>query len=143
MPSWEPEVARPKDPAALLERARAAAAGAYAPYSGFRVGAVVVADDGREFTGVNVENAAFPSTLCAESSTIAAAAAAGVRKVDTVAVACLDGDSCVPCGNCRQVMREFGVEWVVVADADGVPEVLPLEAYLPRSFGPEALPDHD
>jgi cytidine deaminase len=136
-------VSPPAHPADLLRRASVAAAHAYAPYSGFRVGAVVVADDGREFTGVNVENAAFPSTLCAESSTIAAAAAAGVRKVDTVAVACLDGDSCVPCGNCRQVMREFGVEWVVLADSDGNPEVVPLASLLPRSFGPEALPDRD
>ena len=139
----EHEVSAAADPAALLRSARDAAAAAYAPYSRFRVGAAIVASDGRQFAGVNVENAAYPATVCAETATIAAAVAAGVRAIDTVAVWCLDGEECVPCGNCRQVMREFGVKRVIVADASGEPVVHALEDLLPHSFGPEALPGRD
>ncbi len=74
----------------LYERAREAAGAAYAPYSGFHVGAAVVADDGRIFTGCNVENAAYGSAICAEGNAISSAVAAGVRKIDIVVVACLD-----------------------------------------------------
>lgn len=125
-------------PQELLDRAKAAAAQAYAPYSNFRVGAVAVAPDGAEFVGVNVENAAYGSTICAEASAISAAASAGVRKLSTVAVACLDGPECFPCGNCRQLMREFEVDEVVVMGDDG-PRTYALEHLLPHSFGPEDL----
>lgn len=123
----------------LVARARAAAERAYAPYSRFRVGAVVVAADGREFSGVNVENAAFGSTVCAEASAIAAAATAGVRKIDVVAVGCLDVEECYPCGNCRQLMREFGVERIFVQDDSGGVREHTLDELLPHSFGPESL----
>lgn len=123
----------------LLSEARDAAAHAYAPYSSFRVGAVVVAEDGRCFVGVNVENAAYGSAICAEATAIASAAAAGVRKIDTVAVACLDGDECYPCGNCRQLMREFSVDRVVVQDPDAGSRTHTLDELLPHSFGPESL----
>jgi len=126
-------------PSDLVTRARHAAESAYAPYSMFRVGAVVVAEDGRMFEGVNVENAAFGSTVCAEASAIAAAATAGVRKIDTVAVGCLDAAECYPCGNCRQLMREFGVARVVVQSEDGGARLHTLEELLPHSFGPESL----
>ncbi len=126
-------------PRDLVAKARRAAESAYAPYSRFRVGAVVVADDGSWFQGVNVENAAYGSTVCAEASAIAAAATAGVRKIDTVAVGCLDVAECYPCGNCRQLMREFGVERVLVQDeVNGVREHT-LAELLPHSFGPESL----
>lgn len=91
------------------------------------------------FEGVNVENAAFGSTVCAEASAIAAAATAGVRKIDTVAVGCLDAAECYPCGNCRQLMREFGVARVVVQSEDGGARLHTLEELLPHSFGPESL----
>ena len=123
----------------LLTEARAAADRAYAPYSSFRVGAVVVADDGRRFVGVNVENAAYGSAICAEATAIAAAAAAGVRKIDIVAVACLDAEECYPCGNCRQLMREFSVDEVVVQDPRSGSRAHTLEELLPHSFGPESL----
>lgn len=99
----------------------------------------MVAADGREFSGVNVENAAFGSTVCAEASAIAAAATAGVRKIDVVAVGCLDVEECYPCGNCRQLMREFGVERIFVQDDSGGVREHTLDELLPHSFGPESL----
>ncbi len=127
------------DPRALLDEARAAARQAYAPYSGFRVGAVVVAGDGRRFTGVNVENAVYGATICAEAAAIAFAATAGVRSIDTVAVGCLETDECYPCGNCRQLMREFSVRRVVVQDGAGGAREHDLDELLPHAFGPESL----
>ena len=104
----------------LIAQARNAAANAHAPYSGFHVGAVAVAEDGSRYVGANVENAAYGSTICAEGSAIAAAATAGVRKLDSVVVTCLDVEGpFYPCGNCRQLMAEFGVERVVVDGPDG------------------------
>jgi cytidine deaminase len=126
--------------AELLAGAREVARNAYAPYSRFRVGALAVAADGTVYRGVNVENAAYGSTMCAEASALAAAAAAGVHRIDTVAVGCLDAAECTPCGNCRQLMREFAVATVVVQRADGSARSHTLEELLPHSFGPEALP---
>jgi cytidine deaminase len=97
----------------LLTQARAAAAGAYAPYSQFRVGAAVRAGD-RVHTGCNIENASYGLAICAERVAIFAAVAAGARRIDAVAVACVDADPTAPirertpCGACRQVMAEFG-----------------------------------
>lgn len=127
------------DATELVSAAREVAAEAYAPYSRFRVGAVAIAADGRRFIGVNVENAAFGSTICAEATAIASAATAGVRHIDTIAVGCIDVGECYPCGNCRQLMREFGVHRVIVQDPDGGVRVHSLEDLLPHSFGPESL----
>lgn len=123
----------------LHETAREAAANAYAPYSDFHVGAVVVAADGRIFTGCNVENAAYGSSICAEANAISSAAAAGVRKIDAVVVACLDAGECYPCGNCRQLMQEFSVDLLVVQDGQGSLRTHTLAEVLPYSFGPENL----
>jgi len=125
--------------AELLERAADAASRAYSPYSRFRVGAAIVTDGGEIVTGANIENAAFGATVCAETNAITTAAASGVRKIDTVGVVCLDGDPCTPCGNCRQVMREFGVTRVVMRGRNCDILVMSLDALLPASFGPEAL----
>jgi cytidine deaminase len=106
----------------LLSGAREAAELAYVPYSNFRVGAVVVADDGRVFTGANIENASYPASSCAEATAINTAAAAGVRKIETVAVACIDAgdvEGAYPCGRCRQIMSEFDVENVIVTAGEG------------------------
>ena len=106
----------------LVAKARAAAVNAYSPYSKFRVGAVVVADDGREYTGANIENAAYPSGTCAEATAVNTAVAAGVRKIDTVVVACIDAattDGAYPCGRCRQIMSEFDVDRVIVTAGEG------------------------
>ena len=123
----------------LIAVAESAAANAYAPYSRFRVGAVAVAEDGSRFTGVNVENAAYGSTLCAEAAAVAAAVSAGHRRLETIAVTCPDGDECFPCGNCRQLMVEFGVENVIVG-APGHATVHRMADLMPRSFGPGDLP---
>ena len=121
----------------LLEVARTVAENAYAPYSGFRVGAVAVGDDGRLYLGVNVENAAYPSGVCAEASAISAAATAGVRKIETVAVACVDAareDQSYPCGQCRQRLNEFRVETVIVSRPDGRPRTHSFDELLPYGF---------
>jgi cytidine deaminase len=123
----------------LLAEARIVAESAYAPYSLFRVGAVAVAEDGRRFIGVNVENAAYGSTICAEATALASAATAGVRHVHTIAIAGLDAAECYPCGNCRQMMREFGVSRIIVQDRAGGHQLHTLEDLLPHSFGPDSL----
>lgn len=126
-------------PSQLLAVATEAAEKSYSPYSSFRVGAAIVDADGNVHSGTNVENAAYGASICAEANAITTAAATGVRKIDTVAVVCLDGSLCTPCGNCRQIMREFGVTRIVMEHSDGSPNVVTLEDLLPMSFGPEAL----
>ncbi|MCL1600398.1 MAG: cytidine deaminase, partial [Actinomycetia bacterium] len=102
-------------------------------------GAVVVLPDGSTVEGCNVENAAYGASVCAEVNAITTAVAAGATRIDTVAVVCLDGALCTPCGNCRQVMREFGVRRILMRDVDGTPVEFSLEELLPESFGPESL----
>ncbi len=99
----------------LLKRARAALKRAYAPYSNFQVGAAVLLEDGRIFTGCNVENASYGLTICAERNAVFAAVAASARKPAIVAVAVVNrrGVPCSPCGACRQVIAEFGPDAVV------------------------------
>ena len=127
---------------ALVDAARAVMERAYAPYSKFRVGAALRAEDGSIHVGANVENAAYPQGQCAEASAIGAMIASGRRHITEVAVIS-DGDApCVPCGGCRQRLREFivpGAEIHMVGDA-GQKVTSTLEKLLPRSFGPEFLP---
>jgi len=121
----------------LLDAARVVAENAYAPYSGFRVGAIIVANDGTTYQGVNWENAAYPSGTCAEASAISAAVTAGSTALETVAVACIDAGAdkeSFPCGQCRQRLYEFGVKNVIVAKPDGSAEQYPLEDLLPHGF---------
>jgi cytidine deaminase len=132
---------RDVDPAELLRAARAVRERAYAPYSHFRVGAVIVTADGHRFEGVNVENASYRMTTCAEQSAIATMATAGVRS-PIVAVAVVgDGeDPCTPCGACRQTVFEFGPEAVVYASGDaGRPLIATIRELLPHGFGPVRL----
>ncbi len=118
----------------LIATARQAAENAYAPFSRFRVGAVVVAADGTRYTGANVENSAYGSGICAEGSAITRAVSAGVRAIDTIAVACIDAtEAGYPCGNCRQLMVEFDVKRVVV-DAPEGPRVHTLAELIPHGF---------
>jgi cytidine deaminase len=99
----------------LVAKAEQLAGAAYAPYSGYLVGAVVRARDGREFGGVNVENAAYPLGVCAEKAAICAAVAAGVRPGEIAAV----GITAAPCGGCRQWLHEFAVGEVSYRDDRG------------------------
>ncbi len=121
----------------LVDGARKAAERAYAPYSGFRVGSVGVADDGSQYTGSNVENGAYGSAICAEGTAISQAVSSGARKISTVAVACIDADSvdnAYPCGNCRQLMNEFGVEKVIVTAGSGEVREHTFEELFPHGF---------
>ena len=122
---------------ALVVAARRAATGSYSPYSNFRVGAAVLGDDGRVFTSANVENAAFPSSQCAEANAINYAVSQGVRRVEAVAVACIDADDvdgAYPCGRCRQIMSEFGVGRVLVTTSAGEVRSHRLEEIFPHQF---------
>ncbi|MYJ16174.1 MAG: cytidine deaminase [Acidimicrobiia bacterium] len=126
----------------LVDRARRAARNSYSPYSGFRVGAALVTGDGSIVCGANVENAAYPVSNCAEATAVNTAAAAGARRIGTVAVACIDADSIAdayPCGRCRQVMNEFGVETVLVATGAGSYRVHILSELLPYGFSGDFL----
>src|SRR5271165_7086950 len=128
--------------AALFAAARAAQANAYAPYSRFKVGAALAAPGGAVFSGGNVENAAYPEGVCAETSAISAMAQAGERRIVEI---CVVGDGaalCTPCGGCRQRIREFAdaATIVHVAGPEGVRATFRLSALLPESFGPGHLP---
>lgn len=128
---------------ALFEAARQVRENAYAPYSRFKVGAAILGESGRIFTGANVENAAYPQGQCAEASAIGALIAAGDRRIRAVAV--VGGDPgeplCTPCGGCRQRLREFAAldTPVHVCDAEGPRRTFTLEELLPQSFGPDNL----
>ena len=129
------------DEADLLHRARAARQRAYAPYSHFHVGAAILTAEGEVFDGVNVENASYGLTMCAERVAIGAMAAAG-RRGPVVAVAVVgDGeDALTPCGACRQVIFEFGSEAVVYGSGDGGrPVRATIRELLPHAFGPGRL----
>jgi cytidine deaminase len=126
----------------LIDAARTAAAGAYAPYSQFPVGAAVLTGDGQVIAGCNVENASYGLTVCAERVAVWTAVAAGARTVQAVAVVAPKSVGATPCGACRQVLREFapsqGELIVIVVGKDG-PVQIPLSWLLPHSFGPEHL----
>jgi cytidine deaminase len=129
------------DEAALLAAARDVQQRAYVPYSGFRVGAALLAGDGRVFAGANVENAAYSPSICAERVALPQAVVAGVREFTAVAVVGDGPGPCTPCGVCRQVLFEFAPDLVVVAaGASGAPERYVLSRdLLPHGFGPARL----
>ena len=124
----------------LIEQARHVRQLAYVPYSNYRVGAALLTVRGDVFSGVNVENAAYPTCMCAERVAIYKAVSEGQRQFLAIAVVTDNGGS--PCGSCRQVMAEFGLETVVlIADANGnllhettVAGLLP-GAFLPSDLG--------
>jgi cytidine deaminase len=117
----------------LFEAAEDAAANAYAPYSGLRVGAAVAGRDGRAHLGVNRENAASPVGLCAERVALGAAVLAGERDLAAVAVATADGRDAVPCGACLQALAEFG-DPLIVCRLDGELRALALHELLSSPF---------
>lgn len=123
----------------LVSAAAAARSRAYAPYSKFRVGAAVLAEDGTIFTGANVENAAYPLSHCAERVAVHKAVSDGHRRLLAVAVVADGEQPAMPCGACRQVMAEFGVRRVIVATPRGRRRLRTLRALLPEPFTPERL----
>lgn len=113
--------------------AMAMASKAYAPYSNFRVGAVLVGSDGRTFGGCNVENISYGLTICAERNAVFAAVAAGCRDFVKVVVATDTAEPASPCGACRQVLAEFNSDMeVVLANFRGKAERFRLSELLPR-----------
>lgn len=151
--AFDPDLAR-----RLLDAAREVAQRAWVPYSNFPVGAAVLTNHGEVISGCNVENAAYGEAICAERNAVTTMVAVGQREaaadaapsasgavpapvpqVRAVAVVGLSAAPCWPCGACRQVLREFHCQHVIVEDAAGEPVILPFEQILPHSFGPEAL----
>ena len=123
----------------LIQRAIEARQWAYAPYSGYLVGAALLADSGRVYTGVNVENAAYPAGTCAERTAVFKAISEGERQFEAIAVVTANGGA--PCGSCRQVLAEFGLETVVlVADENGrIVLETDVAGLLPGAFRPDHL----
>jgi cytidine deaminase len=124
----------------LAERAMAAMERAYAPYSGFRVGAALLASDGSVTEGCNVENAAYPAGICAERGAISAAIARGVRDFTAIVIATEAERPAPPCGLCRQVMIEFAPQLEVVSVTRGGAEARwTMSDLLPEAFTPTSL----
>lgn len=131
---------RAVDDAALLDSARAAAHNSYSPYSQFPVGAALISDTGELIVGCNVENAAYGEAICAERNAVTTMVAQGAgRSITTIAVVGLKAAPCWPCGACRQVLREFNCQRVIVENPDGTASGLDFTELLPHSFGPDAL----
>jgi cytidine deaminase len=123
----------------LIDQANEARRRAYAPYSNYPVGAALRTKSGRIFTGVNVENAAYPTTMCAERVAVYKAVSEGEREFDVIAVVTPNGGS--PCGGCRQVLAEFGLE-IIVLIGDGAGRLLQetsVNELLPGAFTPAHL----
>ncbi len=140
----EIESPRPVDDSKLdemLQAARAILPRAYVPYSGFHVGAALLNEDGAIHSAVNVENASYPLSVCAERNAAAVMVASGHTKILAVAVATNAQTPTPPCGGCRQVLWEFGdADTPVVAEgADGVRARWRLGELLPHAFGPDDL----
>jgi len=122
----------------LVAQAREARQRAYAPYSGYRVGAALLTKSGRIYTGCNVENAVYPLCTCAERVAVVKAVSEGEQEFDALAV--VTENSGAPCGSCRQTLREFGEDIVVlIADAAGAYWETTVAKLLPDSFGANDL----
>lgn len=118
----------------LLERA-------YVPYSKFPVAALLIDNNGKKYEGVNVENASYGLTLCAERNAITTAVTGGMKKIKLLVITGNTPEPISPCGACRQVIREFSDKdtVIILANKDGKYESTSLEKLLPYSFGPEDL----
>jgi len=123
----------------LLSAAAKARKRAHAPYSGFKVGAAVLSQDGQIFTGCNIENSSYGMTVCAERVAIWNAVSAGVKKFDAIAIVADTHEPCAPCGACRQVMEEFKIRKIIMGNTKGGHETHTLKELLPGSFGAESL----
>lgn len=123
----------------LVRSAQAARQWAYAPYSNYLVGAALLTESGRIYDGVNIENAAYPTTICAERVAVFKAVSEGEKEFTAIAVVSANGGS--PCGSCRQVLAEFGLETVVlIADHNGnITWETSVKELLPGAFGPTDL----
>ncbi len=127
------------DKKSLIDMANAAREHAYAPYSKYAVGAALRTKSGRVYTGVNIENAAYPTGICAERVAVFKAVSEGEREFDVIAVVTDNGGS--PCGSCRQVLAEFGLDTaVLIADGSGkLVKTTTVGELLPDAFQPHHL----
>ncbi|GJQ51520.1 MAG: cytidine deaminase [Anaerolineaceae bacterium] len=127
------------DKQSLIDLANMARKGAYVPYSHYPVGAALRTKSGKTYTGVNIENAAYPQTMCAERVAIFKAVSEGEKEFEVIAVVTDNGGS--PCGGCRQVMAEFGLDTIVLlADKNGsLMKEATVKELLPEAFTPEKL----
>ena len=120
----------------MIDLAKDVSKHAYAPYSNFKVGACVLAESGKTYTGCNFENSSFGMTICAERNAIGSAIAQGERKIKAVAIYSPNIKNCTPCGACRQVMTEFksddGID-IIVETENGI-KVYKLSELLPETF---------
>ena len=125
----------------LIRAAIASMDKAYAPYSGFFVGAAILDEHGAVHTGANIENAAYPQGCCAEASAISALIMSGGQRIQKIAVAGRGEILCTPCGGCRQKIREFGTAetQILICDETGLRQSFTLDELLPHSFGPDNL----
>jgi cytidine deaminase len=124
---------------ATVDAARAAQARAYAPYSKFRVGAALEAVDGTVFSGCNVENASYGLTICAERAALFSAVSAGVQRFRRAVVVSDVDPPAAPCGACRQVLAEFGLDLPIEGIGSTRRVIWKLSELLPVAFGPEQL----
>jgi cytidine deaminase len=124
----------------LLDLANEARRRAYAPYSGYKVGSALRTKSGKIYTGVNVESAAYPMTMCAERVAVFKAVSEGEREFEAISVVTDNGGA--PCGGCRQVLAEFGLETIVlIGDGNGkLLQETTVGELLPGAFTPEDLP---
>ena len=131
----------PADYSALVAQAIAARERAYCPYSGFAVGAAALTASGRVFPGCNVENAAYPATICAERTALLSAYAAGEREIVALAVVADTAGPVSPCGTCRQVIHELASgSTVVLANLEGDQHLTTPQELLPGGFTSQDLP---
>jgi cytidine deaminase len=114
---------------------------AYVPYSNYPVGALIVTNNGNTYSGCNVENASYPLGNCAEASAIASMILGGEKKIKTIYIMTKNDEGGIPCGGCRQRIREFSDEntQIMMCSPDGVQNRINLSELLPNSFGPEHL----
>lgn len=123
----------------LIRMALDAKKRAYVPYSKFHVGAAVLMEDGKKYSGCNIEIASYSPTLCAERTAIFKAISEGSRNIKEIAIVG-DANPTFPCGVCRQVIREFGKDAkVIIANSEEDYKEYTLDQLLPNSFGPEDL----
>ena len=124
-----------------IEATKEAMSKAYVPYSNYPVGALIVTDNGNTYSGCNVENASYPLGNCAEASAIASMVIGGEKKIKTIYVMTKNDEGGIPCGGCRQRIREFSDSntQIMMCSPDGVQQRINLSELLPNSFGPEHL----